>query len=73
MSTTVTYKGSTVTTVDDETKVLLTGGKYLEDDITLTDVASGGGLAYEEGTYTATVREITRHMQPVYAVLYGEC
>lgn len=54
MSTTVTYKGSAVTTVDDETKVLLTGGKYLEDDITLTDVASGGGLAYEEGTYTAT-------------------
>lgn len=54
MSTTVTYKGSAITTVDDETKVLLTGGKYLEDDITLTDVASGGGLAYEEGTYTAT-------------------
>ena len=44
MSTTVSYKGETLTTVDNATKTLLTEGKYLEDDITLVDVTSGGGL-----------------------------
>ena len=42
MSTTVTYKGSTLTTVDNQTRTLLTSGKYMEDDITLTDVSGGG-------------------------------
>lgn len=39
MSTTVTYKGETLTTVDNTTKTLLTAGKYCEDDFTLTDVS----------------------------------
>ena len=43
MSTTVTYKGETLTTVENETKTLETAGTYLEDDITLTDVSGGGG------------------------------
>lgn len=38
MSTTVSYKGSTITTVENSTKTLLTGGKYCEADISLTDV-----------------------------------
>ena len=38
MSTTITYKGSTITTVDNETKKLDTAGTWLEDDITVTDV-----------------------------------
>ena len=42
MSTTVTYKGSTLTTVDNQTRKLLTAGKYCEDDFTLTDVTQGG-------------------------------
>ena len=42
MSTTVTYKGSTLTTVNNQTRVLETAGTWLEDDITLTDVTSGG-------------------------------
>ncbi len=42
MSTTVTYKGSTLTTVTNETRTLTTQGKYLEDNITLVDVTSGG-------------------------------
>lgn len=42
MSTTVTYKGSTLTTVNNETKTLTTQGKYLEDNITLVDITSGG-------------------------------
>lgn len=43
MSSTLTYKGSTLTTVENQTKVLETAGTYLEDDITITDVTSGGG------------------------------
>lgn len=41
MSTTVSYKGSTIATVDNNTKTLTTQGKYLEADIILTDVSSG--------------------------------
>lgn len=43
MSTTVTYKGATLTTVDNDTVTLDTAGKYCEDDFTLTDVSGGGG------------------------------
>lgn len=42
MATTVTYKGETLTTVTNQTKTLTTQGKYLEDNITLVDVTSGG-------------------------------
>lgn len=42
MSTTVTYKGETLTTVENATKTLLTAGKYCEDDFTLTDVSGSG-------------------------------
>ena len=40
MAATVTYKGSTLVTVDNATKVLNTAGKYMEDDVTITDVSS---------------------------------
>ena len=43
MATTVTYKGATLTTVDNETKTLTTGGTWMEGDLTLTDVTQGGG------------------------------
>lgn len=39
MSTTVTYKGNTLTTVSNATKTLKTAGKYMEGDVTLTDVS----------------------------------
>lgn len=39
MSTTVTYKGETLTTVNNQTRTLETAGTYLEDDITLVDVS----------------------------------
>ena len=39
MSTTVTYKGSTLTTVSNNTKTLKTAGKYMEGDVVLTDVS----------------------------------
>lgn len=57
MSTTVTYKGNTLTTVDNQTKTLNTSGKYLEDDITLVDVTSvpSGTLTItQSGTYDVT-------------------
>jgi hypothetical protein len=40
MSTTVTYKGSTLTTVNNQTHTLKTAGKYMEDDVVLTDVST---------------------------------
>ena len=42
MATTVSYKGSTLTTVNNQTKTLKTAGKYMEDDVTITDVSEGG-------------------------------
>lgn len=41
MSTTVTYKGNTLTTAENQTRVLKTSGKYMEDDVTIVDVTSG--------------------------------
>ena len=50
MSTTVTYKGSTLTTVDNQTRTLKTAGKYMEGDVILTDVSidaiDGNNLEY---------------------------
>ena len=40
MSTTVTYKGSTLTTASNQTRVLETAGKYMEDDVTIVDSVS---------------------------------
>lgn len=37
MSTTVAYKGNTLTTVNNATKTLKTAGKYMEGDVVLTD------------------------------------
>ena len=42
MATTVTYKGSTLTTVTNQTKTLKTAGKYMEDDVTIVDSSAGG-------------------------------
>lgn len=48
MSTTVTYKGNTLTTVNNTTKTLKTAGKYMEDDITLVDDSITGSV-YQDG------------------------
>lgn len=48
MSTTVTYKGDVITTVDNETKTLATAGKYLEGNVAITDVSSGSGGVKEK-------------------------
>ena len=55
MSTTVTYKGQTLTTVENQTKTLNTAGTWVEGDFTLTDVTQGGGgLEHVSGTATIT-------------------
>ena len=58
MSTTVTYKGNTLTTVNNNTKILNTAGKYLEGDISLTDVTAIANLITKSisanGTYNAS-------------------
>ena len=50
MSTTVTYKGNTLTTVNNTTKTLKTAGKYMEGDVVLTDVTEEyiGGAVYQD-------------------------
>lgn len=42
MATTVTYKGETLTTANNQTRTLKTAGKYMEDDVVITDVSEGG-------------------------------
>lgn len=62
MAATVTYKGSTITTVNNTTKKLNTAGKYMEDDVTIVDVTSGAQVITVTDTLDAgggTIREIT--------------
>lgn len=62
MSTTVTYKGSTLTTVNNNTKTLKTAGKYMEGDVVLTDVSGGTSAISVVDTidsHGGTIREIT--------------
>lgn len=44
MSATVTYKGQTLTTVQNTTATLETAGTWLEDDITITDSSGSGTI-----------------------------
>lgn len=51
MSTTVTYKGNTLTTVNNATKTLKTAGKYMEDDIILVDDSTTGSVYQDQDGY----------------------
>lgn len=48
MSTTVTYKGNTLTTAINQTRTLNTAGKYMEANVIITDVTQGSssGVVY---------------------------
>jgi hypothetical protein len=62
MSTTVTYKGSTLTTATNQTRTLKTQGKYMEGDVIITDVSSSGAAVVvtdTEDVHGGTIREIT--------------
>lgn len=68
MSTTVTYKGASIATVSNATKKLLTSGKYMEDDLTLTDVSGGGSTLGTKtitanGTYNASSDNLDGYSQ----------
>ena len=57
MSTSVYYKGAKLIDVNNNTKTLLTSGKYLEGDVTLTDntlVPSGTSTITSNGIYNVT-------------------
>lgn len=49
MAATITYKGQTLTTAENQTRTLKTAGKYLEDDVVITDVTTGGAQVKEFG------------------------
>ena len=75
MSTTVSYKGSTIATAENQTKTLLTEGKYLGGDITIVDVTSGGGGSTlitknisANGTYNASSDNADGYSQVTVAV-----
>ena len=57
MSTTVTYKGNTIATAENQTKTLKTSGKYMEGDVTIVDVTSGGSPNLQTKTATYTPSE----------------
>ena len=63
MSTTVSYKGNTIATLNNETKTLTTGGTWVEADIQITDTSSSGTAAISVVDTTdsagGTVRTIT--------------
>lgn len=62
MSTTVTYKGNTLTTATNQTRTLKTQGKYMEGDVIITDVSSSGAaivVTDTEDVHGGTIREIT--------------
>lgn len=64
MSATVTYKGETLTTATNQTRVLETEGTYLEDDITITDVtgaAPSGTKNISITTNGTTTEDVTSY------------
>lgn len=64
MSATITYKGETLTTATNQTRVLETEGKYLEDDITITDVTGAAPSGTKNISITAngtTTEDVTSY------------
>ena len=62
MSTSVSYKGNTIATFSNDTKTLTTAGKWVEGDITITDVSAGGSavsIVDSVDTAGGTIRTIT--------------
>ena len=64
MATTVTYKGQTLATVENQTKTLQTKGTWCEDDFTLTDVTQGGAGEW-------TTDGIAEGTEPNGAIVYN--
>ena len=54
MSTTVSYKGSTIAAFTNTTKTLQTSGKWMEDDVTITDTSSSPSLQTKTNIHPST-------------------
>ena len=61
MSTTISYKGSTIATLSNETKTLTTAGTWVEGDISITDASGTAAISVVDTTdsHGGTIREIT--------------
>lgn len=72
MATTVTYKGATLTAVENATKTLQTKGTWCEDDFTLTDVTQGGGGGLTKlATFTVEeARAVKIDIDPTWITTY---
>lgn len=57
MAATVTYKGNTLTTVNNTTRTLKTAGKYMEDDVTIQDVSSSGPVLQSKTVSPSTAQQ----------------
>ena len=66
MSTTVNYKGSTITTVNNQTKTLSTAGTWLEGDIQLVDVTEEGAAVLTDETNTTGTTAVITGIVPEY-------
>ena len=81
MSTTVIYKGSTLTTVNNQTRTLKTAGKYMEGDVVLTDVSVSAPNVWQdqdgyvhlddEGTTPITVEPLSVTQNGTYTATTG--
>ena len=54
MSTTVSYKGSTIAAFTNTSKTLQTSGKWMEDDVTITDTSSSPSLQTKTNIHPST-------------------
>lgn len=57
MSTTVSYKGETLATLTNDTKILNTAGTWVEGDITVTDSTAGINLQAKSGIAPSTASQ----------------
>lgn len=64
MSTTVTYKGSVLTTVNNQTRVMKTAGKYMEDDVTLVDTPVSPNLESKSISITPSESSQSQTVSP---------
>lgn len=59
MSSTITYKGNTIGTADNSTVTLATAGAWMEADVVVTDVSSGGSPSLQNKTVRPTTSQQT--------------
>ena len=65
MSTTVIYKGNTIATISNASKILTTAGTWVEGNITITDTSSGGSVTItDEANATGVTCVITSSSTP---------